>query len=221
MHPDSITYKNGEKCMAGWKRFHELKKMEQAGFDKTKLFSRQELKARGWTESLIKRFLPTEDATLPNPVYSSTGSPMKLYDKRRVKRIEASAKFQAALQASAKRKVSAKKAVSTKLEKMQEYLDNLTIEVPVIEKEELIKDALNSFRSLEYKNDYYPSDERMCVNYLRHRCTRYEHELHKISGKTGAVVTCYEKVDPCVMKVFSQYGKETYDEYEKAEAPQS
>jgi hypothetical protein len=41
------------------------------------------LKARGWTGTLIRRFLPTPDRTKVNPHYRS-GPPMRLYDLARV-----------------------------------------------------------------------------------------------------------------------------------------
>lgn len=111
---------------------------------------------------------------------------MKLYRQDRVERIEASVQFLEAKQKADARKQSSRKAVVTKWEKMQDYLDELTIEVPQMEKAVLIKAAQENFYSLGLPDGATPSIERMCVNFLRHCGTKYESELAKIAGKTGA-----------------------------------
>ena len=78
---------------------------------------------------------------------------MKLYHCDRVVKIEASDDFRDAKQKADSRKRSARKAVQTKLKMLQEYLDNLTIEVPVMELEVLIEAARRNFYSLRYSSD--------------------------------------------------------------------
>jgi hypothetical protein len=63
--------------------------------------ARAQLKAEGWTESLIDRFLGAPDKLKRNPHYSS-GAPMQLYDRKRVERMKATDVFQEALGAEAK-----------------------------------------------------------------------------------------------------------------------
>ena len=75
---------------------------------------------------------------------------------------------------------------------LQEYLDILTIEVPVMELEVLIEAARRNFYSLRYSSDVTLSNERMCVNFLRHCGTKYERELRKLAGKTGKGDAYYE-----------------------------
>ena len=53
-------------------------------------FRSSELKQRGWTDGLIKKFLPKPDETKTNPIVKSA-APMKLYKIKRVERIEKSA----------------------------------------------------------------------------------------------------------------------------------
>lgn len=171
--------------MAGWKRWHERKKMEKEGFDRTKFFTRPDLKGRGWTDALIRRYLPAEDATLPNPKVVNAGKPMKLYKRDRVEKFEASEEFQDANRVSERRKLSAKKAVATKLARMQDYVNNLTIEVLRKERKELIDAARKNYYSQCSRGSVTLSEETMCVNYLRHCGTQYESELKQIAGKTG------------------------------------
>ena len=47
-------------------------------------YRNSELKQRGWTDGLIKKFLPKPDETKTNPVIKSA-APMKLYKIKRVK----------------------------------------------------------------------------------------------------------------------------------------
>lgn len=74
---------------------------------------------------------------------------MKLYKRERVKKIEAAEEFKAAKEQSVQRKLSAQKATKTKLDKMRVYLDKLTIEVPVMEKEALITASRQHFYTLD------------------------------------------------------------------------
>lgn len=67
--------------------------------------TKQMLKDRGWTETLIRRFLSYPDKEEPNPV-NKRGATMKLYLISRVRNIENSPEFEEALLASAKRRRS-------------------------------------------------------------------------------------------------------------------
>ena len=49
-----------------------------------KYYRSSELKQRGWTDGLIKKFLPKPDETKTNPVIKSA-APMKLYKIKRFK----------------------------------------------------------------------------------------------------------------------------------------
>ena len=51
--------------------------------DREKLYSRPDLKARGWTDTLIDRHLPEPDDYRDNPHYKCAG-PMKMWLRRRV-----------------------------------------------------------------------------------------------------------------------------------------
>ncbi len=161
------------------------------------------IKNRGWTESMIKLFLPEPDLFVTNPVYRS-GPKMRLYLLSRVEEIEKTDAFLAAAANSEKRKKSARKAVDTKLKKLKQYIDNMDIKVPVIDLKKLFRKACQHHNhqknQMQYSfpsiyADFIPanlkySDEnflfRISVNYLRHQLTRYENELKKIVGKTGA-----------------------------------
>jgi hypothetical protein len=151
-----------------------------------------ELKKRDWTDTLIRKFLTTPDETRPNPKYQTTGSPMKLYRRDRVEQIEGSTEFRREIEKTRVRKVSAKKGVTTKQAKMDTFLSELVIDIPFYEKEQLLILARRNFRSLGQPDSVEISDERMCVNYLRHCESEYEAQLTQIAGKIGSPDAYFE-----------------------------
>src|SRR5438093_419595 len=88
--------------------------------------NRTALVARGWTATLIARFLPVPDVLAPNPVYRSA-PPMPLYDSARVAAIEATDAWQIAHRAAAKRSRAAQRAVATKREQLLRALDRVRL----------------------------------------------------------------------------------------------
>lgn len=84
-----------------------------------------------------------------------------------------------------RRKQSAAKAVETKQAKMAKFVDEFLPSIPDYGREELIVRANRNFYCLGMSVHVYLSDERKCVNYLRHCETDYEQKLSEISGNTG------------------------------------
>jgi hypothetical protein len=89
------------------------------------------LKARGWTETLIRQYLGAPDSSCPNPYYRSA-APMRLYARARVEAVEASPAWPTLQEQVARRKAAAAKAVETKTQRLWDYLDELEITVPVM-----------------------------------------------------------------------------------------
>ncbi len=77
--------------------------MEDYEMNQETHFTKQRLKERGWTDSLINRFLPYPDAEEPNPVHKG-GAPMKLYLISRVREVEYSPEFTEAVKALTKKR---------------------------------------------------------------------------------------------------------------------
>jgi hypothetical protein len=105
-----------------------------------------ELEARGWTEGLLRQFLPEPDATATNPSARS-GARMSLYLVDRVAKIERSRRFQAAISDADRRKEAASKATKTKREATLRGLENLEITVQVLGREEVIRLAIDHYRA--------------------------------------------------------------------------
>jgi hypothetical protein len=147
-----------------------------------------QVKERGWTGTLIEKFLPDPDKTSVNPHYRS-GPPIQLYSLARIVRMERTKRFREAIEKAAKCKEASKKAVKTKTAKMEEYLSSLTINVPELTLDELQRRALDHWRSIardDWEGDGGSDwEDRIAVNYLRHEFTSYEKELEFIAGKVG------------------------------------
>jgi hypothetical protein len=158
------------------------------------LLAVSQLKKRGWTDSLISRFLGDPDELRRNPHYRS-GPPMKLYNVERIEQAEASTEFCDAQDARKNRRDAAQKALATKKQKIADYVENVKIEVPRLAKGELIRRACDNYNAnvpgwkydapLANEHSAPTFLERICVNYLRHCLTKYETHLGEIAGKVG------------------------------------
>ena len=150
------------------------------------------VKERGWTDSLIRQFLGEPDSTKVNFYYKS-GPPVCLYLVSRVEAAEMTPEFVAAREKVEKRQTSAAVAVKTKRNHLQALVDKITITVPKMDHNKLIRLACESYNERNWERDCYASDnsdpaflDRMCVNYLRHNMTHYENLLDVTAGKVGA-----------------------------------
>lgn len=203
------------------------------------------IKQYGWTETMIKKFMPEPDKEVDNPYYKCA-SKMKLYAEKRVKRIQRTKRFLAAMALAAKRKASSKRAVSTRRDNIVKWAQNVPIDIPPYDKEELLGRAIASYNRREARayesrceyrlhHDYsedggidqYLEDEeddfcrhcdrnsnkeflkRITTNYLRHECTDYEYDLHRVGRIYGMVVE--QEVHDILQKRINEKILETYE----------
>lgn len=162
-------------------------------------YTMADLKRRGWTEALIREFMPVPDDTVKNPWYRSA-PPIRLYLHIKVAQIEQSEEFKAKAAQAKVRKDRAKKSVSTKLEKMHAEIEAMAFKVPDLDRDTLIERACDHYndhkltllieRGYEYTPATPESDthflQRITVNYVRHELTPYERRLAARYGKVGA-----------------------------------
>lgn len=152
-----------------------------------KYYRSSELKQRGWTDGLIKKFLPKPDETKTNPVIKSA-APMKLYKIKRVERIEKSEKFIKEMENISRRKIAARKAVETKTAKTVEWANSVKINVPTLNRDKLLKKAIYHYKQFHDTCVGSIDDEfaaRISTNYIRHECTNYDMVLGALDGKVG------------------------------------
>jgi hypothetical protein len=135
-----------------------------------------ELRKRGWTDSLVERFLPECQATMTNPHYK-TGPRIKLYVVARVQAIEASAAFQAAAERAKPRREASKRAAVTRKSRLTELIDRIAVAVPRFDWQTLIAKACKQYH-VQATGPAPPTAreaegravrlERLAVDYLRH-----------------------------------------------------
>lgn len=156
------------------------------------------LKARGWTDSAVRRFLPIPDKSAVNPHYKCA-APMKLYLIKRVETVENSPEYKDLILSSQKRRDAARRAALTKREVLLELVRNLIVSVEKIEYNELLRRAIQAYNefhesiAFERGRDFLPATmssdrgflERIAVNHLRHEMSPYEDKLSEIYGKIG------------------------------------
>jgi hypothetical protein len=161
---------------------------------KTNRITRQRVKQeRGWTDSLMKDFLPDPVADVVN-MHHMSGPRILLFDLRRIKRIEATKRFQKSLAATQPRKQAARKAVATKATKTQHFVEMAETNVEIIPMERLRRFACEWYNANHNEGDVSASPDggdikfldRITVNYLRHQCSSYEPTLQQIDGHVGA-----------------------------------
>lgn len=176
-----------------------------------------QLRQRGWTETLIRRYLGEPDQRVTRYLYATQ---VRLFALSRVEEAEARADFQADRERAIQHKLAAARAVETKRRKMAEHLAALRAEVPVLDRDELVARACEHYNSRKYNqwerrgysDDFYfreatpDSDptflERICVNYLRHALSDYERQLEQVAGKVG-VACAYESISSTVYNAIS------------------
>lgn len=163
-----------------------------------RLLSVPQLRERGWTPALIKRFLGNPDGTRPNPYYRSA-APMQLYDAARVGQIETAVAFLEAKQKAAVRSQRGQAIARRKAQELVEQARQTPISVRHLPATEIQQRAIDSFNGwkemllIERGHEYEPAGkhsdptflQRISVNYIRHQLTKYDHYLERAAGKAG------------------------------------
>lgn len=212
---------------AGYPRQSLMKTVKKAEIDKPNMITQSAIIERGWTQTLIKKFLP-EPVLATNPCYASA-SPMKLWDITAVEAIEQMADFCVALEKATLRKAAAQKAAATKKDKlMQEVKDIIAhLKIQKVSDEVVRMDALQSQQDWydERADRGYDFDlrdvcdadqktiDRWTVNYIRHELTCYDKSLGDLSGRVG-IVSAYPEFKKAVLskiaEVYPQYNDECH-----------
>ena len=167
---------------------------------KPEYVSKSGLKCRGWTETLIKKYLGESDKEVDNPHYRCA-APMQMYDMERVKIVEATDEFAIAKEKAAKRsaimKVAAEKAQKTRHDKTIAWAEEVEVEALSLDYDTAVDCAIDSYNDFHFgrRDDFSnlatrKSDKsflaRITENYLRHHCSNYELLLNWLHGNVGA-----------------------------------
>jgi len=88
-----------------------------------------DLRRRGWTGSLVRRFAPTPSAAAPNP-HCSYGAPMRLYQAAEIQAIEQSPAFQNELMALHQTRAASRARVRALEEQLLDIAHSIPIALP-------------------------------------------------------------------------------------------
>lgn len=170
---------------------------------------------RGWTDRLVQAYLGEPDATRPNPRYRHAGAPMRLYRVDRVTAAESSERFQAELRRTARRRISAAKAVGTRTRRMVEEIERAEITIVAGKSRDEIRRLAAATHGGNYAGDPGPFawSDSTAVNCIRHCLTNYECLWAVCNrGETGreAYELLRERVDDLIAETYPEYfGGET------------
>lgn len=192
--------------------------------DEAVLFTMTQLKQRGWTEALVKKFLDAPDATRPNPHYKSA-APMRLYTASRVGAVELCEDWRRAAERSRVRSEAGKAVASRKAAELVDRAEQLPITITRLPLDQLQKRAIASYNAFheellwERGHDYERADaksdpaflSRITVNYIRHYLTTYDRHLQEVAGRIGvslAIATIRRRIYAAICATYPEYAEE-------------
>ncbi len=178
-------YRTAKNWQSGWPRLTPRRDAQPVVVKGEAFFSEADCEEILSKTAAIKRGLKIKpDAVAVKTCYSSDYG---RYDVYRISDCEVHVKSEV-------RQEDARRAVETKRQKVDEYVESLVVDVPEIGKNDLIRHACQDYNGRNGSSSgcwaSESSDaeflERICVNYLRHCLTDYEAELEAIVGRVGA-----------------------------------
>lgn len=176
-------------------------------------YMQSELIEKGITKAIISKFLKEPCMIAKNR--NNSKYPIKLYSINRVNNLYSNLEFIKELEKSKNRKIIAKKAVNTKIEKTLSEYDN--IDIFVKKEDNIVSKAIGSYNnynsfnfespiaSVDSDNDFL---NRIAVNYIRHNLTKYDRMIDSLFSKVGKSEV-YKRLN---VKIYNEISK-VYPEY--------
>lgn len=188
-----------------------------------KLITQSTVLKMGFTQSLIKKFLPAP-VEKKNPVFRNAAA-MKLWYEEDVLAVMETEEFQAEYKKVKKRKESAMKAVEAKKDQLMTKIRKCAEKIVVVkvDGEQLVRDTLKAKKEwYEYQSavrDIYEFHDvssvddatldRWIVNYIRHNLVRYDSVVDSLFGKTGKSEAYYYFRKEVLLKIADVYPEYT------------
>jgi hypothetical protein len=159
--------------------------------DKERYIARQALKEQGMTDAILKHLTPDIVNKLGRNHVSYH------YEIAKVEAFKTSDVYQKYLIGAEKRKLSARKAVNTKIARITEEFSNIHIDVVRgWKRREIVNAAINAYNEFQCMRGRYENAtahegssqdfiERISVNFIRHNLTDYEVVLQYLESKVG------------------------------------
>lgn len=173
-------------------------------------FTRNQLKARGWTDAMIRDFLGEPDSETKARFFRYW-VPVWLWRVKRTVAVEQTDEWKTRLEKAKVRQAAGKKALQTRKDKLKEKVASLKIRVPHYEWDTLVEHACDHYNAYHGERSQWrhedfeswqpatsDSDEsflhRIIVNYLRHEKTPYDSWrswlLKQPGGEEAFVLLC-------------------------------
>ncbi|HNO26344.1 MAG TPA: hypothetical protein PKK94_25415 [Leptospiraceae bacterium] len=187
-----------------------MNKILEQKIDSEPTVLKQDLKERGWTDSMVKKFYP-----VPFQIKKrSGGGKYNLYILSKVEEIEKTDQFKQALEKSCEYRERAEKGNDTKYERVsneaEEILKDFTVREIEYEKLKLLAlESKNLHR--QDKGNYSdfqlnPQNEtRIISNYIRHELTNYDYLLSSLEGKAFYYEIVKSEIEYRIRKVYPFY----------------
>ncbi|MDI4663671.1 hypothetical protein K9U40_04900 [Xanthobacter autotrophicus] len=168
---------------------------------------------RGWTDTMVQKFLGDPDQLKPNPNYRS-GPKMRLYRLDRIEEAEATELVREAL---SKARASRSKRSSSALERhnrnrqsLLQAVASIPIEIPSTNLSELIDTAIQHYnrRNIEKVADQDSESsflKRITCNYIRHELIDYDMICHALRGQVGRQDAYFLLKDRIMENIYSTY----------------
>jgi hypothetical protein len=151
-----------------------------------------DLKERGWTDGLIKRFLGDPDATKRNRYRRRY--PTRLYQIGRVEQVEASPEFAAAKSKATARSIAAINSAQRRADSLLAEVEAIEISVARIPVQSLRRVAIDKWEAKQFKRGKVKANRREAgeatvrrwmVNHARHHLTEYDALIKGLFAKVG------------------------------------
>lgn len=196
------------------------------------LLSVPDLKKRGWTNTLIQRHLGQPDRTIPNPHYRKA-APMRLYRLARVTAVEEADQWSDLIAKATARRMAAARAAETKTRALLAELEGMEFTVPRMPSADLVRKACANYNERREERDDWDalpatpnSDaaflDRIMVNYLRHRKSRYEKKLEEVKGRVGvgeAYLEINNRIYQAIADAYPELAEECRRQMERKQEP--
>src|SRR5579859_250402 len=192
------------------------------------------LKARGWTRTMIARFLGEPDLLAGNPHYACA-APMRLYAQSRVLAAKARPDVIEAKAVAARRSASAQAAALCQAEQLVTRATSMPITLvtlPLAMARARAIAAYNSYQETMGLEWYTPASEesdpafleRITVNYIRHELMSYDADLDGLARKIGvhaAVTVIRRRVYDLIALAYPELAQECARQWQRRIAEQA
>jgi hypothetical protein len=189
--------------------------------DPPQLNTKALIDVRGWTRTGIKKFLGAPYRTERCHRENEGDYVVYWYLKTSVVAVEATPEFKAFQAKRAARSEAARKGVSAKYEKTMDFVYKLDIQVPQLDRENLVRRACEFYNAHANERGPDPASAaidsdpaflaRIMVDYIRQNLTDYEAALHAQFGRVGvedAVEAIRKKVYAAIAEAYPDLARE-------------